>query len=66
MKKLSPNYSNCLKLTSSLVQDEGALQITSLATSHSHLAVGSASGVVNLYNKSAIYQVCTPLEDLDF
>ena len=63
MKKLSPSYSNCLKLTSSLVQDEGALQITSLATSNSHLAVGSASGVVNLYSTSAIYQVCTPLKD---
>lgn len=51
--------------TVSEFQDEGALQITSLALSHSNLAVGSASGVVNLYNKSAIYQPqATPLRSV--
>lgn len=37
-------------------QDDGALHVTSIGHSSRHIAVGSDSGVVNIYNKDDIYK----------
>lgn len=37
-------------------QDEGSLHVTSLSHSDRHIAVGSDSGVVNIYHKDDIYK----------
>lgn len=43
-------------------QDEGSLHVTSVTHSSRHIAVGSDSGVVNIYNKDDIYKSsCKPL-----
>ena len=41
---------------SSAFQDDGALHVTSVGHSTRHIAIGSDSGVVNVYNKDDVYK----------